>query len=137
MSINRGLDAKLYRGTAGSTAATLVNNVRDLNYDSEWTEEDMSTRGSTFELSVATMQKVSVNWEMLADDADVDLDAIRSAHETRTPLAFKIVDKAGGKGIDADWIVIKCSRKQGLKGVITYDVSIKPTYVSRYPAHCG
>ena len=137
MSINRGLDAKLYRGTAGSTAATEVKNVRDLNYDSEWSEEDISTRGSTFELSAATMQKVSVNWEMLADDADVDLDAIRSAHETRTPLAFKIIDKAGGKGIDADFVVSKCARKQGLKGVITYDVSIKPTYVSRYPAHCG
>jgi len=136
MSINRGLDAKLYRGTAGSTAATEVKNVRDLNYDSEWTEEDISTRGSTFELSAATMQKVAVNWEMLADDADVDLDAIRAAHESRTVLAFKIVDKAGGKGIDADWIVVKCARKQGLKGVITYDVSIKPTYVSRYPAHC-
>jgi hypothetical protein len=83
------------------------------------------------------MQKVSVNWEMLADDADVDLDAIRSAHETKTPLAFKVVDKDGGKGIDADFLVVKCARKQGLKGVITYDVSIKPTYVSRYPAHCG
>jgi hypothetical protein len=136
MSINRGLDAKLYRGTAGSTPATEVKNVRDLNYDSEWSEEDISTRGSTFELSAATMQKVSVNWEMLADDADTDLDAIRSAHESRTVLAFKIVDKDGGKGIDADWIVVKCARKQGLKGVITYDVSIKPTYVSRYPAHC-
>ena len=36
-----------------------------------------------------------------------------------TVLAFKIVDKDGGKGIDADWIVVmKCARKQGLKGVI-------------------
>lgn len=40
-------------------------------------------------------------------------------------------------GIDGDFLVMKCARKQGLKGVITYDVSIKPTYVTRYPVHCG
>lgn len=137
MGVNYGINAKLYRGTAGSTAATLINNVRDLNYDSEWTEEDISTRGSVFELVGNTTLKVSVNWEMIANDEDVDLAAIRDAHEAKTVLAFKIVDKASGKGIDADFLVTKCARKQGLKGVILYDVSIKPTYVTRYPAHCG
>ena len=29
MGVNYGIDAKLYRGTAGSAAATLVNNVRN------------------------------------------------------------------------------------------------------------
>jgi hypothetical protein len=136
MGVNYGLDAKLYRGTAGATASSEVANVRDLNYDSEWQEEDISTRGSLFELSGATMLKVGINWEMIANDADADLAAIRGAHEIKTVLAFKIVDKASGKGIDADFLVMKCARKQGLKGVITYDVSIKPTYVTRYPAHC-
>lgn len=135
MGVNYGLDAKLYRGAAGSAAATEVKNVRDLNYDSEWTEEDISTRGSPFELSGATMMKVAINWEMIANDADVDLAAIRDAHEAKTVLAFKILDKASGKGIDADFLVFKCARKQGLKGVILYDVSIKPTYVTRYPVH--
>jgi hypothetical protein len=136
MGVNYGIDAKLYRGTAGSAAATLVNNVRDLNYDSEWTEEDISMRGSPFDLSGATTHKIAINWEMIADDADPGLSAIRGAHESKTALAFKILDKAGGKGIDGDFIVFKCARKQGLKGVILYDVSIKPTYVTRYPVHC-
>lgn len=130
------LDAKIYRGAAGATATIEVKNVRDENYESEWNEEDISTRGSLFELTGATLMKVSINWEMVGRDDDVDLDAIRDAHQTKTPLAFKIVDKADGKGIDADFLVMKCARKKGLKGAIFYDVSIKPTYVSRYPVHC-
>lgn len=137
MAVNQARNAKLYRGNAGSTAATEVTNVRDLTYDSSWTEEDISTRASQFELVAATMMKVAVSWEMIADDADTNLTAIRAAHEAATVLAFKIVDKASGKGIDADFLVTKCARKQSLKGVITYDVAIAPTYVTRYPAHCG
>ena len=124
MGVNYGLDAKLYRGTAGATASTEVKNVRDLNYDSEWQDEDISTRGSPFELSGATMMKLAINWDMIANDADADLAAIRDAHETKTVLAFKVVDKTSGKGVDADFLVMKCARKQGLKGVISYDISI-------------
>lgn len=137
MGVNYSLDAKLYRGTAGTTAATEVKNVRDLNYDSEWTEEDISNRGSAFELVGNTMLKIAVNWEMVGNDTDADLIAIRAAHEAKTVLAFKVIDKASGKGVDADFLVSKCARKQGLKGAIMYDVAIKPTYVTRYPAHCG
>lgn len=137
MGVTYGLDAKLYRGTAGSMAAMEVKNVRDLNYDSEWTEEDISTRGSLFELVGNTLLKIAINWEMIGRDDDADLTAIRAAHEAKTVLAFKVIDKASGKGVDADFLVSKCARKQGLKGAILYDVAIKPTYVTRYPAHCG
>jgi hypothetical protein len=134
MGVTYGLDAKLYRGAAGSTAATEVKNIRDLTYNEEWNEEDVSTRGSAWELTGVTLKKLSIDWEMVGRDDDVDLNAIRDAFVAKTPLAFKVIDKANGDGIDADFLVTKCARKQALKGAIFYDVSIKPTYVTRYPA---
>ena len=46
MAIVLGLDAKLFRGTAGSQAATEVTNVKDLTLNLESGEADVTTRAT-------------------------------------------------------------------------------------------
>ena len=85
MAINMSLDAKLYRGAAGSTANTEVNTCKD------------------------------VSLKMKKGEA-------------------KIADKASGQGLDADFEIMEMDDEQKLEEGVTIKFTIKPTYVSRYPA---
>jgi len=128
-----GLDARLYRGVAGATASTLMSNVRKVKLSREKAKADISRRGSRWKLTRTTTIAASVEFEMLADDADADLAAIRAAWEGNTPLAFKVVDKENGHGVDADWEITKFDRNEDEEKEEVYSVSIEPTYVTRYP----
>jgi hypothetical protein len=133
MSALIGLDAKLYRGTAGATAATLMTNVRKVKLNREKDKANTSRRASRWKLAKVTMIQATVEFEMVGDDADPDLNAIRAAWEANTPLAFKVVDKASGHGVDADWEIVKFDRDEDEEKEQVYAVAIEPTYVSRYP----
>lgn len=133
-----GLNAKLYRGVAGSTASDEIVNVIDLTYNDERNEADISTRACQVELSASTTRKFSLGWSMPWDEADADFSAILTAYVANTALAFKCISSSGGAangtGIDADFVILKCARKEDLKGALMADIEIKPTYITRYPA---
>ena len=129
-----GLDAKLYRGTAGAPATTEMLNVRNVKLPIEKGEANISRRGSRWELTKATLKKASVDFEMINDDADADVQAIATAFFADTPLAFKILDKESGHGLDADFEITKFERSEDLEDAQVISVSIKPTYVGRWPA---
>jgi hypothetical protein len=134
MSDRIGLDAVLYRGTAGNTAATLMTNVRDLDCKDERSKADTSRRGSNIKLTRATMAEVAITFEMVVNDADADYMALRAAYVANTPLAFLCKSASDGHGVDADFSIMKFSRKEPLDGGQLVEVEIAPTYVSRYPA---
>jgi len=129
-----GLDAKLYRGAAGAPATTEMLNVRNVKLPIEKGEANISRRGSRWELTKATLKKASVDFEMINDDADADVQAIATAFFADTPLAFKILDKESGHGLDADFEITKFERSEDLEDAQVISVSIKPTYVGRWPA---
>ena len=128
-----GLDAKLYRGTAGTPATTEMTNVRDVTLADTRAEANISRRGSWFHVIKSTRRSIEVNFTMIDDDADADLAALLAAYVANTPLAFKIVDKASGKGVDADFYIVKMERSEPDETETTYAVTIKPTYVTRWP----
>jgi len=129
-----GLNGKLYRGTAGTTAATLMTNVRDLSTPDELGEVDISTRGCLVELVAIALEKFSIDFQMLVDPSDADYTAIRAAKIARGPLAFKVLSDTDGHGMDADFVITKFSEGQPLREGQAVDVTIKPTYMTRYPA---
>jgi hypothetical protein len=129
-----GLNAKLYRGTAGSTAATEVKNIRDLTFNDEKGSADISVRGSTFELGMPTLRKITLDFEMVVDETDADYAAILAAYVAGTAIAIKCVSSTYGSGVDMDCLIQKMNRKEPLKDIITADVSLVPTYITRYPA---
>ena len=63
-----GLNAKLFRGTAGVKATTEVKNVKDLTASLESGEADVTTRKTQgWKASVATLKDASVEFGMLYD----------------------------------------------------------------------
>ena len=134
MAVKLGLDCKAYYGTAGSTAATELTNCKDVTLNLEKGEADVTTRGSTWRLTVGTLKDASVDFTMLWDDTDAGFIAIKDAFFNSTNIALAFLDGAAGEGLDADFSILKFTRNEPLEEAVTVDISVKPTYSTRYPA---
>lgn len=122
-----GLDAKLYRGTVNTTPSTLMVNYRKLKLSREKVMADNSRHGMKTASSRPTRTKNSIEFEMTNSDTDTDVAALRTAFDTDTPLAFKVVDKASGKGIIGDFYVSKFEEDQDEENVQPIAVGLEPT----------
>jgi hypothetical protein len=134
MPINMSLDAKLYRGNAGTKATTEVNTCKDVSLKIKKGEAKISSRASRWALVKGAMKEAEFDVEFTSDPNDAHLQALISAFVSDTPLAFYITDKAGGQGMDADFEIMEMDDEQKLEDSVTIKFTIKPTYVSRYPA---
>ena len=135
MSIKLGMEAKLYYGAAGATAATELTNVKDVTLNLESGEADVTTRANAgWRATVGTLKTGSVEFEMIWDSDDAGFTAIKDAYFNNTPIALAILDEAGGEGLDADFSITNFSRKEALEQAITVSVTAKPTYSTRAPA---
>ncbi|MBK9126279.1 MAG: hypothetical protein IPM13_00545 [Phycisphaerales bacterium] len=66
-----GMDAKLYYGTAGAAAATLMGNVRNVTLNLEAGEADVTTRANSgWRATAPTLRECSVEFEMVWDPDD-------------------------------------------------------------------
>ncbi len=66
-----GKDAKLYHGTAGSTATTEMSNVRDVTLNLEAGEADVTTRANSgWRATAPTLRECTCEFEMVWDPAD-------------------------------------------------------------------
>ena len=134
MAIVLGLDAKLFRGTAGSQAATEVTNVKDLTLNLESGEADVTTRATEgWKASVATLKEGSLEFGMLYDTADADFQAFQEAYFSNTPISLFITDGASG-GLDADWSITAFTVEQPLEEAVSVSITAKPTASTRAPA---
>ena len=128
-----GLDAKLYRGAAGAPATTEMINVRNVKVPNEKSEANISRRGNRWYVVKGTRKKASVTFEMINDDIDPDVQALATAYFSDTPLAFKVLDKETGHGLDADFEIMKFERSEDDEAEQIISVDTKPTYVGRWP----
>ena len=133
MAIVLGLNAKLLRGTAGSTAATEVKNVKDLTLNLESGEADVTTRATGgWRASAATLKEASLEFGILYDTEDADFQAFQAAYFSNTPIALFITDGAGG-GLDADWSITAFTVEQPLEEAVSVSITAKPTASTRAP----
>lgn len=138
-TVQLGKNCKMYRGTAGTQAATLLDNVRDVKLNFERDEIDASGRDSgDWEEVVSSMKKGEVSFQVKWKKADAGFIAIRDAWINGTALAFLVLDDVrtvpDAQGIDADFTVLKFNIAQDLRDIVVVDVSIKPTPSTRAPA---
>ena len=135
MAIVLGLDAKLFRGTAGSQAATEVTNVKDLTLNLESGEADVTTRATQgWKASAATLKEASLEFTILYDTADADFTAFQTAYFSNTPLALFITDGATtAHGLDADFSITAFTVSQPLEEAVSVSVTAKPTASTRAP----
>jgi TP901-1 family phage major tail protein len=129
------MEAKIYHGTAGTTATSELTNVKDVTLNLETGEADVTTRGNSgWRATVGTLKEGSVEFEMVWDSDDTGFAAIKNAYFNNTPIALAILDCANGEGLDADFSITNFSRNEPLEEAITVSVTAKPTYSTRAPA---
>lgn len=135
MALKLGMEAKLYYGTAGSTATNELTNVKNVTLNLETGEADVTTRANQgWRATVATLKDGSVEFDMVWDTEDEGFAAIKDAFFNNDPIALAILDGTGGNGLDADFSITTFSRSEALEEAITVSVTAKPTYSTRAPA---
>jgi len=137
MSVVLGLNAKMYYGTAGtsaSTGGTEMKNVKDVTVNIESGEADVTTRKAQgWRQSIATLKSATVEFEMNYDTSDADFIALQTAFFGGTALAFFISD-GNGTGLDADFTILNFNVNQPLEEAMSVSVTIKPTDSTRAPS---
>ena len=135
MAIKLGLDAKLFRGVAGTQGTIEVTNVKDVSLSLESGEADVTTRKAKgWKLSVATLKEASLEITILYDTEDEDFLAFKTAYFTNTPLSLFVTDgDTTAHGLDADFSVTGFTVDQPLEEAVTVKVTAKPTASDRAP----
>ena len=135
MAIKLGLDAKLFRGTAGTQGTIEVTNVKDVSLSLESGEADVTTRKAKgWKLSVATLKEASLEITILYDTEDEDFLAFKEAYFSNTPLSLFVTDgDTTAHGLDADFSVTGFTVEQPLEEAVTVKVTAKPTASDRAP----
>lgn len=132
-----GINAKLFRGVAGTTAATEMKNVKDVNLDLDKVEIDVTTRKSGgWRDYVAGLKDASLEFDMKYDTADANYKAMLQAYLNNTAVALFVSD-GEGNGMDADWVITKFSVPQELEDAVKVSVSAKPSCEIRNPVWVG
>lgn len=135
MAIKLGLDAKLFRGTAGTQGTIEVTNVKDVSLSLESGEADVTTRKARgWKLSVATLKEASLEITILYDTEDEDFIAFKEAYFSNTPISLFVTDgDTTAHGLDADFSVTGFTVDQPLEEAVTVKVTAKPTASDRAP----
>jgi len=135
MGIRLGFQCAMYYGPAGSSATTLLDNVKDAKFNLEKTEADVTTRKSNgWEQVVGVLKRGSVEFEQIWDTDDAAFSYFLNAWLNDNAVAMKILDGVGGHGLDADFSVINIGRDETLTEAVKASVTVKPTYSTRAPA---
>ncbi len=133
MAIVLGMNAKLFRGEAGSTATEEVKNIKDVTLSLESGEADVTTRANAgWRASTGTLKEASLEFTILYDTADADYTAFADAYFDNKPLALFVSD-GNGTGLDADFSITSFSIEQPLEEAISVSVTAKPTASTRAP----
>ena len=135
MAIIIGLDAKLFRGTAGTQGSIEVTNVKDVSLRLESGEADVTTRKSKgWKLSIATLKEASLEITILYDTEDEDFIAFKDAYFNNTVISLFVTDgDTTAHGLDADFSVSGFTVDQPLDEAVTVKVVAKPTASDRAP----
>ena len=131
-----GKDAKIYYGTAGTTAATELVEVSDVTYDDDTAEIDCTTRASGgFKSTETGFSDITLTFTIKVKSGDTGVAAILTAKQAKTAIALLCLDSSGGAGIDGDFKITKMSRKEGLEDPVTYDCTAKVNTATRLPVY--
>ena len=135
MAIKLGIDAKLFRGTAGTQGNIEVTNVKDVSLSLESGEADVTTRKAKgWKLSVATLKEASLEITILYDTEDEDFLAFKEAYFSNTSISLFVTDgDTTAHGLDADFSVTGFTVDQPLEEAVTVKVTAKPTASDRAP----
>lgn len=106
-NIKMGFEGLVYfSDTTGSTAATLLENCKDVAYNLEVDKGNTTVRGDSsappIETEDVTIRRVSIEFMMIKDTTDTALEALLTALYAGSAVALRLKDYSAGKGFDGD-----------------------------------
>lgn len=122
-TIKLGPDSKVYVGTAGSTAGTLLAGCRDSSINISMTTADAGDKDDGWEDEVLISRKITANLNFLKKDTNLAarnliLDA--AANSATGAIALKIIDSTDGTVYDFDALMTwDDSHPRGAEQVVT------------------
>ena len=125
-----GMNAKLYYGAAGGSAATEMGNVRDVTLTLEAGEADVTTRANLgWRATAPTLRECTAEFEMLWKPGDAGFDAVKTAFLTSSSIRLAVLtgDRAasGTEGPLGDFSITNFSRNEPLEEGVTVSVTAK------------
>ena len=121
-----GMNAKIYFGTAGSTAATELTNVKDVTMSLEAGEADVTTRANQgWRATAPTLRECTAEFEMQWKPSDAGFEAVKTAFLSAGTIALLILTEEDGEGPDGDFSITGFSRSEPLEESITVSVTAK------------
>lgn len=121
-----GFDGRFYYGTSGTIASTYTTEVKDVSYSFEPTEADVSDRTSIYDLQDVAGIKFSIEGTVDNKDSSAFVAALRAAAAAGTAISVLTADKAGGFGVDADFVV-GLEESQNLRDAQRLKFTLMPT----------
>ena len=129
-----GFERRLYYGTAGSTAGTLLTNVLDINCPNAITYGSTKVRGLSTSVPIdsekAVSRKPTVTWGMHDQPNDAQLALLRAAGRAAGVVALKVTEFNSASVettiLDGDFNV-KCDDAHPLAGEATFSFEATPS----------
>ena len=130
MADKSGYQGIIYYGAAGSTAATQLTNVEDLNYNVEPEKVETTVRGDGSAVPVKIEDVVAlgatITWAMFHKASDTALTALIAASRTGAAVAIRTKAYSSGLGFDGD-CTLSISHEMTLKGQSKFNFTATPT----------
>lgn len=136
-----GILGVVYRntGTYGSPTWTSVSLVRDAIVNTPWDMAGADARATRVKLYAATQQDFDVTLNVLDNDADTGVQALKAAANTATPLDLLIMDgpitDEGARGVRAHFLLSQ-NQDQSIGNVNYNNFTCKPAFhTDGYPKY--
>ena len=136
MSTRMGFEGSILYGTAGSTAATVITNSRDIAYNLDPEKGTTTVRGASVDPPIVmervTSLGITIEWTMLNIDTDSTLADLLTAAYAGNEVALRTLDRSAGKGFDGD-VTVSVQHGAPIGGEQTFVFSATPSAESRAP----
>ena len=105
-NVKLGFEGQIKMGNAGSTATSLLENVKDISYGMDVSRGDSTVRGDS---SVAPMKTeevsqriATIDFTMIHDTTDTLYEDLMEAVSLGSGVAIRTLSYSSGKGFDGD-----------------------------------
>jgi hypothetical protein len=135
-----GVDCKLYHNTGsyGSPTWNEVPNCRDVTPDLTKTKADFSSRGSRFKRYRGGLIDVNIQFSMIWDATDTDMEIFRDMFLNSTEKEVAVSDgaiaTAGNEYLRAICECFKFTRNEPLDDAVTVDIELAPAPDTNAPS---
>ena len=133
-----GLECKLYIGAVGATAAVLgveaneVKLARSVELSLTSSQADVTVRGSDWRLQRRALKEASISVEMLYSPGDPHYKKLFQSYDRGEAIGMFASD-GFGSGLLCDASVTEFSQPQPLEDAVIVNITVVPTFASRYP----